>query len=63
MDWRQRARELLSWPFWWDILKRVAHELLFGWGPRRRGYWVWSDRWQAWEFREFPKNEQLPPHQ
>jgi len=62
MTWRQRARALLTWTFWKGILKNVLRQLFLGWGPPRKGYWVWSERWQAWEFREFPKNVQLPPH-
>ena len=60
--WKQRARALATWSFWKMILKDILLTLIRAWGPRREGYWVWSERWQAWEFREFPKNPQLPPH-
>jgi hypothetical protein len=56
------ARELFTWKWWKDILKDVLHEILFGPKPKKQyhAYWVWSQRWNSWEYRVTAEGFDLP---
>ena len=61
-SWKRRARQLATWAWWKDILKEALHEMLFGKQPKKQqhAYWVWSQRWNSWEYRITAEGFDLP---
>jgi hypothetical protein len=61
-SWREMARELFTWTWWKEILKDVLREMLFGPKPKKQyhAYWVWSQRWNSWEYRVTAEGFDLP---
>ena len=59
---REMARELFTWKWWKDILKDALREMLFGPKPKKQwhAYWVWSQRWDSWEYRVTAEGYDLP---
>ena len=57
-----RLRLLLSGAFWRDVLIQMILALipsltfLFGRRKWSNGYWVYSDKFRSWEFREYPSS-------
>ena len=60
--WQEMARELFTWKWWWDVVKDALHEMLFGPKPKKQwhAYWVWSQRWDSWEYRVTAEGFDVP---
>ena len=59
---KEMARELFTWKWWWGVVKDALHEMLFGPKPKKQwhAYWVWSQRWDSWEYRVTAEGYDLP---